>query len=78
MTTYCCERMAADLRQQCGLHGSRDACPDALIAEVRGGFGLFVRDGKDGYAGSVVEIAHCPWCGTSLPPIRDIDPDDAD
>jgi hypothetical protein len=44
-----------------------------MIAEVRGGYGLYVRDGEDGYGGSVIEIAFCPWCGAGLPPIADLD-----
>ena len=75
MTKACCERMAYDLDQVCDLHPDRAACPDALIGEVRGGFGLYVRDGEDGYGGSVIEIAYCPWCGTTLPPIGDLGPD---
>jgi len=65
--------MTADLTQKCALHADRWACPDAMIAEVRGGFGLYVRDGKNSRATSVIEIAHCPWCGTRLPPIGDLD-----
>ena len=65
--------MAYDLYQTCDLHAVRSACADAMIAQVRGGFGLYVRDGEDGYAASTIEIAYCPWCGTKLPPIGDID-----
>jgi hypothetical protein len=65
--------MAFDLNQTCDLHAERAACPDALIAQVRGGFGLHVRDGEDGYAASTIAISYCPWCGTSLPPVGDID-----
>ena len=73
MTATCCERMADELSQACDLHADRAACPDAMIAQVRGGFGLYVRDGEDGYAASTIEIAYCPWCGTRLPPIGDLD-----
>jgi hypothetical protein len=41
--------------------------PDALIDQVRGGYG-------DGSV-SVIEIAFCPWCGAKLPPIADLDLD---
>jgi hypothetical protein len=68
--------MAHDLNQRCALHIDRAACPDAMIAEVRGGFGLYVRDGEEGYAAGVIEISFCPWCGTKLPPIGDLDPSD--
>ncbi|MBN8808551.1 MAG: hypothetical protein J0I47_10025 [Sphingomonas sp.] len=61
--------MAYDLDQACDLHSSREDCPDALVERVRGGFGLIVHDG----AGSVIEIAYCPWCGQKLPPIGDLD-----
>ena len=73
MTGPCCERMAFDLNQECAVHSDRAACPDAMIAQVRGGFGLYVRDGEDGYGQSVIEIAFCPWCGSELPPIGEID-----
>ena len=65
----CCDRMAHDLTQMCDQHTKRADCPDAMIDEVRGGFGLIVHDG----GGSVIEIAFCPWCGASLPPIGDLD-----
>jgi hypothetical protein len=64
----CCERMALQLTQQCELHSSRYDCPDSLLHRVRGGYGLVVL-GTD----SVVEIAFCPWCGTRLPAIEDVD-----
>lgn len=75
MMGYCCDRMADDLSQTCEYHQDRAACPDAMIGEVRGGFGLYVRDGEQGYGTSLIEIAYCPWCGTNLPPIDDIDLD---
>ncbi|GGZ34711.1 DUF6980 family protein [Asticcacaulis endophyticus] len=74
MTKYCCERIADDFEQVCDLHPNRYECPDALMAEVRGGYGLIVHDG----GGSVIEISFCPWCGTKLPPIGDFNPDDID
>jgi hypothetical protein len=64
----CCERMALQLTQRCELHPSRYDCPDSLIQRVRSGYGLIVL-GTD----SVVEIAFCPWCGSRLPPIEDLD-----
>ena len=73
MTIPCCSRMAYDLNQTCDLHVDRAACPDAMIAEADGGFGLYVRDGEEGYAASTVEIGYCPWCGTKLSPVGDID-----
>ena len=65
--------MAFDLDQVCDLHPDRAACPDAMIARARGGYGLYVRDGEDGYGASVIEIAFCPWCGTKLPSMGEID-----
>ena len=64
----CCERMAEQLAQICDMHPSRYECPDSLVHRVRGGYGLIVL-GTD----SVVEIAFCPWCGTRLPAIADLD-----
>ncbi|WP_426012589.1 DUF6980 family protein [Caulobacter sp. DWR2-3-1b2] len=69
----CCDRMAFDLNQVCALHRDRAACPNAMIAEVRGGYGLYVRTGENGYGSSVIEIGFCPWCGTALAPIAQTD-----
>lgn len=69
MTDFCCDRMAYDLNQVCEQHLDRHDCPDALIAEVRGGYGLIVHDGGQ----SVITISFCPWCGTKLPPVEEID-----
>ena len=44
-----------------------------MIAQVRGGYGLYVRSGESGYGSSVIEIGFCPWCGAALPPIGEID-----
>jgi hypothetical protein len=68
MATYCCDRMAADLAQVCDQHADRFDCPDALVAEVRGGFGLIIHDGSS----SLVTISFCPWCGAHLPPIGEL------
>jgi hypothetical protein len=65
MKKYCCDRMKYDITQICDQHADRNVCPDALVAEVRGGFGLIIHDGGH----SVIEIHFCPWCGTKLPPI---------
>ena len=73
MDTPCCNRMAYDLYQVCELHPDRAACPDAMIAPVRGGYGLYVRDGEAGYGSGVIEIAYCPWCGSKLPTAGEID-----
>ena len=73
MNAFCCDRMAVDLNQVCELHPDRGACPDAMIAQVRGGYGLYVRDGENGYGSGVIGIGFCPWCGTALPPIGEID-----
>jgi len=64
----CCERMAIQLQQRCEQHASRYDCPDSILNRVRGGYGLIVL-GTD----SVIEIAFCPWCGTRLSGIQDLD-----
>ena len=69
MTDFCCSRMAADLNQSCKQHADRAFCPDALIDQVRGGYGIIVHDGGS----SVIEIAFCPWCGAKLPAIGELD-----
>ena len=61
--------MAADLNRSCKQHADRADCPDALIGQVRGGYGIIVHDGGS----SVFEIAFCPWCRAKLPPIGDFD-----
>jgi hypothetical protein len=63
--------MNFDLNRTCGQHPNRFDCPDALIAQVRRGYGIIVHDGGS----SVIEIAFCPWCGSQLPQMRD--PDEA-
>jgi len=73
MSEPCCDRMGDDLGLVCDLHPDRDDCPEALIARVRGGFALYVRDGENGHGTSVIEIAFCPWCGARLPEIDEID-----
>ena len=65
MSVHCCDRMDYDLNQKCEIHESRADCPDALIAFVRGGYGLVVHDGGS----SFIEIQYCPWCGAKLPEI---------
>ena len=72
MASFCCNRMAQDLAHTCAAHPHRIDCPDAYIAEVRGGFGLMVHDGGS----SVIEIAFCPWCGAKLEKIEDLEVDD--
>ena len=49
---------------QCDSHPDRFACPDALVhrSSKSGEYGLIVHDGGS----SVIDIAFCPWCGTSL------------
>jgi hypothetical protein len=71
MSNHCCDRMDFDLAQACDLHPDPSDCPDALVALVRGGYGLWVHDG----GGSFIEIAHCPWCGAKLPPVAEFESD---
>ena len=63
MSAHCCQSMDADLDRKCEIHSARADCPDALIARVRGGYGLYMHDGGS----SVVEISFCPWRGWKLP-----------
>ena len=69
MAKHCCERMAAALAQSCDQHPDPYDCPDNLITQVRGGYGLIVHDGGR----SFVAISYCPWCGGKLPPVGEID-----
>ena len=61
----CCETMACHVGSTCAQHPDRYDCPDALIARVRGGYGVIIHDGGR----SVIEIHRCPWCGAKLPAI---------
>jgi hypothetical protein len=45
MNGHCCERMQYELASKCQEHVDRYSCPDALIAVVRGGYGLIIHDG---------------------------------
>lgn len=74
MSTHCCDRMDYDVAQTCDMHPTRFDCPDALVAIVRGGYGLIVHDGGQ----SVIEIRFCPWCGSRLPEMHDIDEAETD
>jgi hypothetical protein len=73
MSDYCCERFERDQTTVCDKHTSRKACPDAMILEVRGGYGLPVRDGRAAFASSVIAISFCPFCGAKLPPIGELE-----
>ena len=68
MAADCCERMKYDLQQVCDVHRDRFDCPDALVAEENGTYGLIVHDGGR----STIAIAYCPWCGTKLPTEEDV------
>ena len=67
MSVHCCERMDYHVLHRCDLHETREDCPDAMVKNVRGGYGLMVHDGGP----SVIEIRFCPWCGATLPKIGD-------
>jgi hypothetical protein len=69
---YCCERMAFDLTRTCRQHSNRFDCPDMLIAQARGGYGIIVHDGGS----SFINIGFCPWCGTKLPDMQFPDEED--
>ena len=61
----CCEFMTNQLNYQCETHGNEFDCPDKLISynEQFDEYGLIIYDGGS----SVIQIHHCPWCGTKLP-----------
>lgn len=49
----------------CDTHADRFDCPDALLSYNPrfDEYGLIVHDGGR----SVISIAHCPWCGHTVP-----------
>ena len=61
--------LRSNVENACDQHDDRRDCPDALVDfNQRSGFyGLFVRDGENGSASSVIVISFCPWCGAKLP-----------
>ncbi|RTL43895.1 MAG: hypothetical protein EKK53_09285 [Burkholderiales bacterium] len=62
---HCCARMQAQVDFSCPDHPELDACPEALIrySDKFREYGLRIHDGGSGS----VAIAHCPWCGATLP-----------
>lgn len=64
-TEHCCERMRAQVDQRCPDHPDPYDCGDALIVHVSKyrEYGIIIHDGGRSY----IRIAHCPWCGASLP-----------
>ena len=67
---FCCEMMQGNVTNMCDQHPDRYDCPDMLVDRVRGGFGLMIRSDA---GGGVIEIRYCPWCGSNLPPIGEIE-----
>lgn len=60
--TACCTQMFDQLSYECDRH-VREDCPDVLVVQRDdGAYGLPVRDGGT----TIVEISHCPWCGSRL------------
>ena len=57
--------MAASLEMSCDMHTEPFDCPDVPLVfhEIFGEYGIRIRDGGASY----LLIAHCPWCGDSLP-----------
>lgn len=64
----CCNMMAAHLDRPCETHKGWRDCPDVTLHRSGDGtIGIPVRDGlPPETAGSVIAIAHCPWCGAPL------------
>ena len=59
---YPCVHIAYQVTQQCETHPDPYDCPDVLIVEFEGTYGIPIRDGGS----SRVVISHCPWCGLEL------------
>jgi hypothetical protein len=58
-TAYPCVHMAYYCTLPCS---EQMDCPEAPVVKIDDGYAIPVRDGKT----SVIEISHCPWCGTKL------------
>ncbi len=63
--SHCCDMMTQNVEQTCPDHAERSDCPDCIIGYWPGSrsYGILVHDGGS----SMIGIAHCPWCGASLP-----------
>jgi hypothetical protein len=61
--SFCCKTMADKIEESLDAKGEikyHDA--DVVINKQAGKYGLPVHDGGT----SIIEISHCPWCGTKL------------
>ena len=58
----CCEMMEYNVNSTCDLHPDRFDCPDALIDNNEGAYGVIIHDGGH----SVIGIGFCPWCAAEL------------
>lgn len=70
---FCCKMMEQNVTATCTQHPDGHDCPDILLRRVRGGYGIKIADDA---GGGVIEISYCPWCGSNLPPIQDIEIND--
>lgn len=61
-STECCEMLANQLERECADHADLWGCPDALVVRHGSVVGMPIRDGGS----SMLEISHCPWCGSQL------------
>lgn len=64
VSQYPCVHIAYYATLPCPDHALNDWCPDRVVQQHGDGFGVPVADGGR----SCVEIAFCPWCGSSLSP----------
>ena len=62
---HCCTRMTQAVNFRCLKHDDPSDCADQLLYYCApfDEYGLLIHDGGSSY----VLIAHCPWCGKSLP-----------
>jgi ribosomal protein S27AE len=56
--------MTEQINRTCADHPNRFDCPDCLVAYSASSnfYGLIIHDGSE----SIIEIEHCPWCGSML------------
>jgi len=68
----CCEQMRAQIEHTCSEHPQVGQCPDQLVGYSArfDEYGIWVRTGEDARAYGWLEIAFCPWCGSTLPASR--------
>lgn len=71
MKKHCCDDMTRHVEMECADHPDPKDCPDRVLkySRARNEYGLVIHDGGS----SSFSIRYCPFCGTKLTKIRDVE-----